>query len=103
MRSPARLRLRTRHLGLPALLVAVAAVLGGCYYVVPAGYAPGPPYPAGPVYVQPRWVWNGAAGVWQPGYWVNPGAPPGAPGPSAPAPPTPPASGQPPSAPVPKP
>jgi len=81
-----------------------ATVLGGCYYVVPAGYAPGPPYLAGPVYVPPRWAWSGAAWVWQPGYWVNPGAPPGgAPGPGAPAPPTPPAPGPQPSAPVPKP
>jgi hypothetical protein len=86
------------------LLAVTAATLGGCYYVVPAGGPaypiPPPPYLVGSTYVPARWVWNGTAWVWQPGYWtvVNPpgssGPPPGA---GAPGPP---GSGAPSGAPV---
>jgi WXXGXW repeat (2 copies) len=87
------LRLSRARLGLAVLFVVIAAGLGGCYYVVPAGPpaygpVPGPPYLVGSVYVPGRWVWNGVGWVWQPGHWVAASPPPPGAG-SAPAPPPP--------------
>jgi D-serine deaminase-like pyridoxal phosphate-dependent protein len=40
------------------------------YAAPPPVYAPAPGYPAtSPVYVPPRWAWNGYQWVWQPGHW----------------------------------
>jgi WXXGXW repeat (2 copies) len=77
------------------VLAGIGAVLNGCYYVVPAyPPPPGTQVPQGAVYVPGRWVWNGYAWVWQPGYWTAPiplpvGQTPPPPGPAPQAPATP--------------
>jgi hypothetical protein len=53
------------------VVVGLGAMVGGCYYAVPA-----PPPPPGSVFVRGRWVWNGYTWLWQPGYWIAPAPPP---------------------------